>query len=131
MSPLIGDWNFTPSSVILRSAPRLNTWKPPESVRMGPSQPMKRCSPPCAAITSSPGPQPQVEGVAEHDLRADLAQLRGRHRLHRAVGADRHEGRRLDLAVGERERAAARGAVGGVEREFHRGDFRPPVVTSS
>ena len=34
-SPLIGEANFTPSSVILRSAPRLNTWKPPESVRIG------------------------------------------------------------------------------------------------
>ena len=54
-SPLTGDGNVTPSSVILRSSPRLNTWKPPESVRIGPSQPMKRCRPPCAAITSSPG----------------------------------------------------------------------------
>ena len=54
-SPLIGEANFTPSSVILRSAPRLNTWKPPESVRIGASQPMKRCRPPCLAITSVPG----------------------------------------------------------------------------
>ena len=54
-SPLMGEANFTPSSEILRIAPRLNTWKPPESVRMGASQPMKRCRPPCAAITSSPG----------------------------------------------------------------------------
>src|SRR5574340_1384976 len=55
LSPFTGDWNFTPSSVILRNAPRLNTWNPPESVRIGPSQPMKRCKPPCAAITSRPG----------------------------------------------------------------------------
>jgi hypothetical protein len=55
LSPLMGDWNATPSSLILRSAPRLQTWKPPESVRIGRLQPMKRCNPPCAAITSSPG----------------------------------------------------------------------------
>ena len=54
-SPLTGDWKRTPSSVILRNSPRLYTWYPPESVRIGPSQPMKRCSPPCAPITSSPG----------------------------------------------------------------------------
>ena len=55
LSPLIGDANFTPSSLILRKSPSENTWKPPESVRIGPFQPMKRCSPPCAATTSSPG----------------------------------------------------------------------------
>ena len=55
LSPLIGDENLTPSSLILRSAPSEKTWKPPESVRMGPSQPMNLCRPPCAAITSSPG----------------------------------------------------------------------------
>jgi hypothetical protein len=31
------------------------------------------------------GPQPQVERVAEHDLRADLLQLARAHRLHGAV----------------------------------------------
>ena len=35
-----------PASVILRSFARLKTWNPPESVRIAPSQPMKRCSPP-------------------------------------------------------------------------------------
>ena len=55
LSPLIGEANFTPSSVIFLSLPRLNTWKPPESVRMGLSQPIKRCSPPKRSITSSPG----------------------------------------------------------------------------
>ncbi len=54
-SPLIGDANFAPSSVIFRIAPRLKTWKPPESVRIGPFQPMKPCRPPCFPITSVPG----------------------------------------------------------------------------
>ena len=31
------------------------TWKPPESVRIGPSQLMKACRPPSSAIRSSPG----------------------------------------------------------------------------
>src|SRR2546426_2999111 len=41
-APSIGDRNSTPSSVIRRSFARLQTWKPPESVRSAPSQPMKR-----------------------------------------------------------------------------------------
>ena len=54
-SPLIGDWKRTPSSPILRVAPRENTWNPPESVRIGRFQPMNRCRSPCAPITSVPG----------------------------------------------------------------------------
>lgn len=55
LSPLIGDANVTPSSVILRRSPSENTWKPPESVRIGLFQPMKPCRPPCASIVSRPG----------------------------------------------------------------------------
>ena len=44
-----------PSSVNLRIRASEKTWKPPESVRIGPSQRMKRWSPPAAAITSGPG----------------------------------------------------------------------------
>ena len=54
-----------------------------------------------------PRPQPQVEGVAEDDLRAHLFERARRDALDRAVGADRHEDRRLDDAVVEREAAAA------------------------
>jgi hypothetical protein len=54
-----------------------NTWKPPESVRIGPSQRDEPCRPPCASITSSARAQPQVEGVAEDDLRAERAVPRG------------------------------------------------------
>jgi queuine tRNA-ribosyltransferase len=45
----------TPSSVILRMAPKLETGKPPESVRMGLFQRSKSCRPPKLCITSSPG----------------------------------------------------------------------------
>src|SRR5574343_272230 len=71
-----------------------------------------------------PRPQPEVEGVAEADLGANLAQRGRRHRLDRAVGADRHEDGRLDDAVGQGQRAAAGGAVGLEEFEVHGGsDF--------
>ena len=53
--PSTWERNSTPSSPIRRSLARLNTWKPPESVRMGPSQPMKRCSPPSSRTSSGPG----------------------------------------------------------------------------
>ena len=46
---------LTPSSLSLRSSARLITWKPPESVRIGRSQFMKRCSPPSRATRSAPG----------------------------------------------------------------------------
>src|SRR5690349_12232334 len=55
LSPFTGDANFTPSSLILRISPRLQTWKPPESVRIGLVQASKRCSPPNCLSTSSPG----------------------------------------------------------------------------
>jgi hypothetical protein len=59
--------------------------------------------------------QHEMEGVAEDDLGAETLELLGRHRLDRTVGADRHEGRRLDRAVRRVHAAAARGAVGGDE----------------
>ena len=46
---------LTPSSLSLRSSARLITWNPPESVRIGRSQFMNRCSPPSRATRSAPG----------------------------------------------------------------------------
>jgi hypothetical protein len=79
-SPFKGDLNVTPSSstqamrslplammssdfmpvtsiasVFLKPTPSDITWKPPESVNVGPSQFMKRAKPPAASSTSSPG----------------------------------------------------------------------------
>ena len=68
---------MTPSSVILRSLARLNTWKPPLSVRIGPSQRVNLCSPPISATSLSPGAEVEVVGVAEHDLGADLLEVLG------------------------------------------------------
>ena len=47
--------NVTPSSSTTRRSPSDTTWNPPESVRMGRSQSMNRCSPPSRAIRSWPG----------------------------------------------------------------------------
>lgn len=66
-----------------------------------------------------PRAQPQVEGVAEADLRTDFGEVARRHRFHRAVGADRHEDRCVDDAVCERHAATAGGAVGGEEFKVH------------
>ena len=59
----------------------------------------------------------QVVGVAENDLRADGAQLVRVEALDRALRPDRHECRRLHVAVGGTEDAGARGAVGGGDLE--------------
>lgn len=67
-----------------------------------------------------PRPQPQVEGVAKADLGADFGQRSGCHGLDRAVGADRHENRCLDDAVGQGQGAAAGGAVGLEKFKLHR-----------
>ena len=64
--------------------------------------------------------QPQVKRVPEDDLRADFVELVGRHRLHRAVGADGHEHRRLHDAMCERKGSASRGAVGVSHFKLHR-----------
>ena len=47
--------NVTPPPSYRRRPARENTWNPPESVRIGPLQPMKRCSPPTRSMTSTPG----------------------------------------------------------------------------
>jgi hypothetical protein len=63
------------------------------------------------------GAEPEVVGVAEHDLGAGARHLLGRERLHRALGADGHEGRRLDDGVRGREGGGARVPVARVDVE--------------
>ena len=59
LEPSMWLWKVTPSSVIFRRPAREKTWKPPESVRMGPFQSMNRCSPPKRRMSSSPGRRPR------------------------------------------------------------------------
>ena len=53
--PSYGELNFTPSSEILLNSPRLHTWNPPESVKIGLSQLINLCNPPNFLINLSPG----------------------------------------------------------------------------
>ena len=55
LEPSMWLWKVTPASRIFLSPESENTWKPPESVRMLPSQLEKRCSPPNWPMTSMPG----------------------------------------------------------------------------
>ncbi len=63
------------------------------------------------------GPQHQVHGVAEDDVRAGGGDLVHGHGLDRRRGADRHEGGRSDVAARGAQHAGARGAVPGVDIE--------------
>ena len=101
--------NVTPSSSMTRRSPRRTTWNPPESVRIGRSQPMNAWSPPRSPDPLVARPQVQVVGVGEDDRRAGGRDLVGVERLDRRVGADGHELRRLDDAV----RAASAGGRAG------------------
>ena len=55
-APSYTERNVTPSSssavIVSRSE---NTWKPPESVRIGPAHPENACTPPSSSTSSSPG----------------------------------------------------------------------------
>ena len=96
-----------------------------EAARVGEDRPLPAHEPVQAAVRRDhllPGPKPQVEGVAEDDLRALRDELVRRHRLDGAVGAHRHEDRRLDDAVRELEAAAPGAARRGEDLEMHRGD---------
>ena len=55
LAPSICERNVTAFSLTVRKSESDITWKPPESVSIGPFQPVKRCSPPSAAIRSAPG----------------------------------------------------------------------------
>ena len=74
---------------------RLNTWKPPESVRIGPSQLHEAVQPAVRGDDLRAGAEVQVVGVAEDDLGAELPQLARLHGLDRRLGAHRHEAGRL------------------------------------
>ena len=54
VAPSTSLWKRTPRSEISAFGSE-NTWKPPLSVRIGPSQRMNACSPPSFATSSSPG----------------------------------------------------------------------------
>ena len=64
------------------------------------------------------GPEMQVVGVAQNDLGAGAADIVGAETPHDGVGPHRHERRRLDLAVRQRERAGSGRASGALNPKF-------------
>jgi hypothetical protein len=56
--------------------------------------------------------QPQVKGIAQHDLRANLREFVRHHGFDRSVGANRHKHGSLDNAVIQRYPPASRQAIG-------------------
>ena len=112
LAPSICERKVTAFSLTLRSSDSDITWKPPESVSIGPFQPVKCLQ---AAERGDPfgaRPQHQMIGVAEHDIGAGIAHLAPVHALHRARRADRHEGRRTHHAMRRGQAAGAGIAVG-------------------
>ncbi len=87
------------ASTFLNPTPRLITWKPPLSVKVGPGQFMKAPEPAGLVHDVGPGLQVEVVRVGQHGLGAQLGQVLGQHRLDRGLGADGDEGRGLDRAV--------------------------------
>ena len=76
-----------------------------------------------------PGPQHQVERVAEKDLGPDVLEHPRRHALHGAVGSARHENRRFDRAMGRGQAPAPCLTVGRQHFERH-GDARSQNIAS-
>ena len=113
-----GEAKVTPSSSTRRRWPRLKTWKPPESVRIGPSQPMNRCRPPEARDPLVAGAQGEVVGVGEDASgRPRSAGRSGSSALDRGLRADRHELRRVDGSVRRVQRPEPCQPDAGVARE--------------
>ena len=75
-SPLTGERNATPSS---RDLAQFAQAEHLESAGIGEDRPVPAhesdAIPPCASITSQTRPQPEVKGIAEHDLRPDGRQI--------------------------------------------------------
>ena len=60
-----------------------------------------------------------MKGIAQQDLRTEVADLLRREGLNRAIGANGHEGGCLDVATGKADGCASGEAVGVVYCEFH------------
>ena len=66
--------------------------------------------------------EPQMERVAEDNLRAELDELIGCHSFDRAISSHRHESRCFDDAMGKRKPTASRRATLRGNGKFHRRD---------
>ena len=90
--PSVWARKVTPSSWMVRSWASDITWKPPESVRMGPGQFMNVCRAAEAGDAVCAGADHQMIGVAEHDLGPARPHGIDREPLDRRLRSHRHEG---------------------------------------
>ena len=125
------DWKTTPCSEILRRPLRLNTWKPPESVRMAFGHDMKRCKSAEFADQLVAGPEEEVIGVGEDDFGAEvLGEIALREAFDGGLGADGHEDGSFDIAVGGVEDAGAGAGVGAFGDDVEGDLAQASIVTS-
>jgi hypothetical protein len=67
------------------------------------------------------GTKMQVVGISQNDLRAGPPHVSGTEPSNHRVGAHRHEGGRVDLAVGQREPSRPSEPRGSLEAELEHG----------
>ena len=91
---------------------------------MGWSHAMNFCTPPSCRTSLNARTQIQVIGVVQQNLHAEFFESVLRNAFNCANRADRHEDRRLHLAMGREETSRAGKAVGGfnLEAEGHSSD---------
>ena len=107
-------------AVVVDREQRVAQRKDLETARIGEDRPVpagERVQPAELLDHVLAGAKVQVVGVAEDDARPHLPHLVGVQRLHGRLGADGHEGRRRDVAVGGVDDAGAGGAVARLEGE--------------
>ncbi len=128
-SPFRCERNRTPSSVTLRRSLRLNTWKPPESVRMARGQDMNRCRPPSERISFVAGPEKKVIRICEQDPEVEVVQeVPLRQALDCGLRADGHEDRGFDVAVGRVKNARAGMRTGALGDDLEGETGQPPIL---
>src|SRR5215212_7930197 len=71
-----------------------------------------------------------MKRITEDDLRAEPFEFLWRHRLHRAVRADRYEGRRVHHTVCKAQLTAAGDAVGDQSLKLHLRLWPVLIITS-
>ncbi len=102
-----------------------------EAARVGQDRPVPAREAVQAAVVGDdvqPGPQEQVEGVAQDDLRAQGADIVREDALHRSVSPHRHEGRRLHHPARKAQAPAAGRAVGAEQLEVHAAHGATPAA---
>ena len=102
------------------------TWKPPESVRIGPLPAHEAVETAVLGDHVLAGPEVEVVRVAEDDLGPERAHLVGVEHLHGRLRPDGHERGRAHFAVRGRDDACSRLALSRLDAEAHRISIASP-----